>query len=39
MGLRGVIEVGEVDEEDEETIKKRNAVVTATMEKALDELA
>ena len=39
MGLRGVIEVGEVDLEDEETIEKRNAVVTTTMEKALDELA
>ena len=39
MGLCGVIEVGEVDLEDEETIEKRNAVVTTTMEKALDELA
>ena len=39
MGLRGVIEVGEVDVEDEETIEKRNAEVTATMEKALEELA
>ena len=39
MGLRGVIEVGEVDLEDEETIEKRNVVVTATLEKALEELA
>ena len=39
MGLRGVIEVGEVDLEDEETIKKRNVVLTATLEKALEELA
>lgn len=39
MGLRGVIEVGEEDLENEETINKRNAVVTATLEKALEELA
>ena len=39
MGLRGVIEVGEVDLEDEETVEKRNVVVTATLEKALEELA
>jgi len=39
MGLRGVIEVGEVDLEDEETIEKRDVVVTLTLEKALDELA
>ena len=39
MGLRGVIEVGEINLEDEETIEKRNIVVTATLEKALEELA